>query len=176
MPGETNPGRGGRGRSHRPAAALAGFILMFALAPSFAGAAIKAYDSSSAMTYLGEVQKAKCKTKRIGNSKTFYAVGKTTDGAYKLEVGTLQFQGFGQTYNVPFGVQTPSVDFTSISSGVEYSNVYAFPGGQPPGGAGAFTFGHRGAKLRLGIYALPNPDYSQGVSLAGGMKCSYPRR
>jgi hypothetical protein len=156
--------------------ALVTSIVLLSLIPSLARAAIKVYDSSAAMTYLGEVHKGKCRVKQIGNSKTFYAVGKTTNGAYKLQVSTLEFRGFGQTYNVPYGVQTPSVDLEGISSNADYDNVFAFPGGQPPGGAGAFTFARRGAQLRLGIYALPNQDYSQGVSLAGGMKCSYPRR
>jgi hypothetical protein len=177
MSGETNPGCGGWSRSHRVGAALIGSILMLALAPSFAGAAIKVYDSSAAMTYFGEVHKAKCKVKRGGNGTIFRARGRTTNGAYNLHVGILDFQGFGQTYNVPYGpVLTPTVSFEGVSNGADYDNIFAFPGGQPPGGAGAIAFAHRGAQLRLGIYALPNSDYSQGVTLAGGMKCGYPRR
>jgi hypothetical protein len=176
MAGETQMGSGAQRRGPRIGVALVISALLLSLVPSFAMAAIKIYDSSASMTYLGEVTKAKCKVRQIGKHRTFFAIGKTTNGAYKLDVGTLEFRGFGQTYNVPYGVQTPSVDLDGISSNAEYSNVFAFPGGQPPGGAGAFAFARRGAQLRLGIYALPNQDYSQGVSLAGGLKCGYPRR
>ncbi|MDX6607422.1 MAG: hypothetical protein QOD14_1962 [Solirubrobacterales bacterium] len=176
MAGKAQTGSVSRGRTSRIGLALVTSILLLSLIPSFAMAAVKVYDSSASMTYLGEVTKAKCKLRRIGKHRTFFAVGKTTNGAYKLDLGTLEFRGFGQTYNVPYGVQTPSVDLDGISSSAAYSNAFAFPGGQPPGGAGAFAFARRGAQLRLGIYALPNQDYSQGVSLAGGLKCGYPRR
>jgi hypothetical protein len=75
---------------------------------------------------------------------------------------------------VPFGVINPTVNVESTApGGPDFSNNYPFPGTRPPS-AGAIAFGKGGAILGLGIYALPNPDYSQGVVLAH-MKCSYPK-
>ncbi|MGZ5323974.1 MAG: hypothetical protein ACXWZ3_08045 [Solirubrobacterales bacterium] len=155
-------------------AAIASIALIGVLAPSTAGAAVRIYRSSEDATFLGKVTRAKCKVKREG--RLFRAVGKTTNGAYKLDVFILGFQGFGPDYNVPFGVLTPSVDVEGVTNGEDFSNAYPFPGGMPPPSAGAIAFGRRGARLGVGVYALPNTDYSQGVVLAGALACQYPRR
>jgi hypothetical protein len=173
--GDAYTGPRPRGRTSRIAAVLLTSILLLSLNVSFARAAIKVSDSSAAATELGKVRKAKCK-KRIGGQDGFRAVGRTTNGAYKLDIEILDFRGFGQTYKVRYGDLTPTVDFAGISSNADYDNAYSFPGGHPPGAAGAIAFARGGAQLRLGIYGLPNQDYSKGVTLAGGMKCSYPRR
>jgi hypothetical protein len=66
---------------------------------------------------------------------------------------------------VPYGVLSPTVDVEGTTSNADFSNVFPFPGGQPPpGGAGAIAFGKGGATLGLGIYALPNQGYSRGSS------------
>jgi hypothetical protein len=151
---------------------IASFLLVL-LGTGTAQAAIKIYESSEAATLLGEVRKGKCKVKRTSNGRIFHGGGKTTNGVFTLNVDIYSFKGFGPDYNVPFGVIDPTVDVESASQ--DFSNNYAFPGGQPPGGAGAIAFTRGGAKLGVGVYALPNSDYSQGVVLAGHMKCIYPK-
>jgi hypothetical protein len=151
-------------------------LVLVCLAPTAASAAIKIYQSSEAATYLGEVRRAKCKVRRLGNGRSFHAGARTTNGAYTLDVSLFNFRGFNRTYNVQYGVLSATVSLEGVSNGADYDNVFPFPGGQPPGSAGSIRFARDGAKLGLGIYALPNQDYSQGVVLAGGMKCDYPSR
>jgi hypothetical protein len=155
-----------------PVAAVGAFLL----AAGTAQASVQIYDSGESGALIGEIQKADCKVKGKAGNRLFYARAKTTDGAYKLFVMILDFRGFGEQYNVPYGQIATTVDLEGTSSSADYSNAYPFPGGQPPGGAGAIAFSKGGKRMGLGVYALPNIDYSQGVSLAGGMKCAYPKR
>jgi hypothetical protein len=153
---------------------VASLLLILLGGAGVARASIKIYESSEAATLLGEVRKGKCKTKRTSNGKVFHGGGKATNGAYTLDVDIYDFRGFKREYQVPFGVINPTVNVESTAAGgPDFSNNYPFPGTPPPS-AGAIAFGKRGAILGLGIYALPNPDYSQGVVLAGHMKCIYP--
>jgi hypothetical protein len=147
-------------------------LALFVLAPASASGAIKIYQNSEAATYLGQVKKTKCKL--TNNGKHFYAEGRTTNGVYKFEVDIYDFTNFGRTYNIPFGVINPTVNLEG--AGQDYSNNYAFPGGNPPPSAGAIKFRKKGAKMGVGVYALPNSDYSQGVALAGAANCDYPGR
>ena len=167
----------GRTRSGAPRIGLVVItsLTLLAFGSSAAGAAIKVYENSEAATYLGEIRKVKCKVKGSGTNKRFHAGGRTTNGAYTLGVSILDFRGFSKEYNVPYGQISTTVDLEGAGSSADFSNAYPFPGGQPPSGAGAIAFPPRGKKLGLGVYALPNQDYSQGVALAGGAKCRYPR-
>ena len=155
-----------------PIAALVAFLL----AAGTANAAIQIYESSEAATLLGEVQKANCKVKGKAGNRRFHAGARTTNGAYTLDVTILDFKGFGKQYNVPYGQIATTVDVEGTSSSADFSNAYPFPGGQPPSGAGAIAFPPSGKRVALGVYALPNLDYSQGVALAGGARCRYPKR
>jgi hypothetical protein len=150
-------------------------LFVFAVAAGTAQAAIKVYESSEAATFLGEVRKAKCKVKRKSSGKVFRAGARTTNGAYTLDIAILDFKGFGKEYNVAYGQISTTVDFEATNSSADFSNAYPFPGGQPPNSAGTVAFHRGGDKVGVGVYALPNADYSQGVVLAGGMKCAYPR-
>ena len=165
----------GRGRASRIGLILAASLLIAAFTSSAARAAINIYESSEAATLLGSVTKGKCKVKRTSSGRRiFHGGGKTTNGAYTLGVDIYDFKGFKREYQVPFGVINPTVDVESTAAGgPDYSNNYPFPGTPPPS-SGAIAFGKRGAILGAGIYALPNPDYSRGVVLAGHMKCIYP--
>jgi hypothetical protein len=151
-------------------------LLVLLLGAGTARAAVKIYQSDEAATFLGEIGKGKCKVKRTNAGRVFHGGGKTTNGAYTLDVDIYSFKGFGPDYLVPYGVIDPTVSVEGVGNALDYSNNYPFPGGQPPGGAGGIAFGKGGARLGLGIYALPNSDYSQGVVLAGHMKCLYPKR
>lgn len=163
-----------RSRTSRVGIALVASILMLAVTSSAARGAILVYENSESAAFLGEVRRVKCKIRRTANGKTFRAEGKTVNGAYKLGIDILRFRGFRE-YTVPFGVLSPRVDFEGTANPADYSNAFAFPGGTPPpGGAGVIDFFRRGARVGLGIYSLPNQDYSQGVALAGNAKCIYP--
>jgi hypothetical protein len=146
-------------------------LAVVALAPAGASGAIKVYENSSTATYLGKVKKAKCRVTRQGS---FLADAKTTNGVYKLEVSVFNFTKFGREYNVAYGNIATVVNLEG--AGQEFSNSYPFPGGQPPPSAGAVALRPRGAKMGVGVYALPNGDYTRGVALAGVAKCDYPRR
>jgi hypothetical protein len=162
----------------RAAAILASATLLgtFALAaaPGSAGAAISIYESSEAATLKGTVSKLDCRLARKG--KSFFAEGKTTNGRYKLVVDIHFFDGFGTEYPVPFGVINPTVNVEGIGTPEDYANNYPFPGGMPPPASGAIAFSKKGKRLGIGIYALPNTDYSAGVVLAGGAPCDYPNK
>jgi hypothetical protein len=147
-------------------------LLLLVLAPAGAPAAIKIYANSPEATYLGQVKKLKCKLKR--DKKVFLADGKTTNGVYDLQVNVFNFTKFGREYNVAYGNISTTVGLEG--AGQDFSNTYPFPGGQPPNSAGAVALANRGAKVGVGVYALPNADYSQGVAIAGVAKCDYPRR
>ena len=155
---------------------IASLLLVLLGGTGVARASLKIYESSEAATLLGEVKKGKCKVKKTSSGRrTFHGGGKSTNGAYTLGVDIYGFKGFKREYQVPFGVINPTVNVESTAAGgPDYSNNYPFPGTPPPS-AGAIAFGKGGAILGLGIYALPNPDYSQGVVLAGHMKCIYPK-
>jgi hypothetical protein len=140
-----------------------------------ASASIEVYENSEQAARIGEVRSAKCKVRRRPTGRVFSAVGKTTDEAWRLGVDIYDFRGFGQEYPVPYGTVNPTVDFEQISGPLDFSNNYAFPG-TPPGSSGAIAFRSDGRKLGIGIYALPNADYTGGVALAGAMRCRYPRR
>jgi len=122
---------------------------------------------------LGEIKTAKCKVKRLSNGiRTFHAAGKTTNRAYKLDVDIRDFRGFDREYEIHYGDLRTVVGLEG--AGADYSSVYPFPG-TPPGSAGAIALNRRGSKMGLGMYALPNSDYSEGVALAGGTRCKYRR-
>jgi hypothetical protein len=150
-------------------------MVVIAFSSSIAQAAIKIYENSEAATFLGEVRKANCKVKGSGANRRFHAGARTTNGAFTLDVTILGFRGFGKEYNVPYGQISTTVDLEGVNSSADFSNAFPFPGGQPPGGAGAIAFPPSGKKFGLGVYALPNQDYSQGVAMAGAAKCRYPR-
>src|SRR3954447_19088226 len=150
-------------------------LFVFAVGAGTAQAAIKIYESSEAATFLGQVRKAKFKVKRKSSGKVFHAGARTTNGAYTLDITILDFKGFGKEYNVPFGQISTDVGLEGVNSTADFDNAYPFPGGQPPNSAGTVAFRRGGDKVGVGVYALPNQDYSQGVVLAGAMKCAYPR-
>jgi hypothetical protein len=157
---------------------ITAFMAAALLGAAFAGsasAAIKVYENSESAALIGEVRAAKCKVRRRPTGRTFSAVGKTTDEAWRLSVDIYDFKGFGENYPVPYGTINPTVDFEKTSGPLDFTNNYEFPG-TPPGSSGAMAFRSDGRKLGIGIYALPNADYTSGVAVAGAMRCRYPRR
>jgi hypothetical protein len=67
------------------------------------------------------------------------------------------------------------VDFEGVFNDDDFSNSYPFPG-TPPNSAGTVAFQPDGKRVGVGVYALPNADYSEGVAIAGKMRCRYRRR
>jgi hypothetical protein len=137
-----------------------------------ASAAINAYESSEQAAHFGEIRQGKCRVRRTSNGKTFHAVGKTTNRAYKLKLDIYDFRGFDQEYNIEYGKIDPSVDFEGLFNEDDFSNNYPFPG-RPPNSAGALAFDSGGRRVGIGVYALPNQDYSEGAAIAGKMRCRY---
>lgn len=155
---------------HRLAiAGAASALAAAALLPASAGAAIKIYGPGEDAALAGSVTSLDCKLKK----SHFSADGRTTNGSYKLAVDIYGFDGFGEIYQVPFGVINPTVDVEGV--GGDFTNNYPFPG-IPPGSSGAIAFGKKGKRMGIGIYTLPNSDYSAGLALAGGAPCDYPAK
>jgi hypothetical protein len=138
------------------------------------GKEISVYENSESAAFIGEVLRVNCKVKGRTGRKRFHAGGHTVGNAYTLDITILDFKGFSKTYNVPYGSLAVRVDFEGVSNPSDFSNVFPFPGGQPPGGAGQIAFSRKGGRVGLGVYALPNQDYSRGIALAGSAKCIYP--
>jgi hypothetical protein len=143
--------------------------------PPRAEAAIDAYENSEQAAHFGEIRSGKCRVRRTNSGKTFHATGKTTNRAYKLNIDIYDFRGFDREYNVEYGGASPAVDFEGVFNEDDFSNSYPFPG-TPPNSAGAVAFQPDGRRVGIGVYALPNRDYSEGVAIAGKMRCRYPRR
>lgn len=138
-----------------------------------ADAVIKAYESNEEATYLGEIRRGNCRlTRRPNGDRTFSAGAKTTNRAWDFGVFFSDFRGYGRTYDIRYGGSNPTVDFEEFPSGRDFSNNWPFPGGRPPDSSGQIQFTRGGRKLGIATYPpLPNRDYSQGVILAGTMKC-----
>jgi len=153
-------------------ATAASALAAAALLPAAAAANIDIY-AGDPVAKVGSVKSLDCKLKRGG--KVFGADGRTTNGRYKLSVDIYSFDGFKQDYQVPFGVINPTVNLEGVGTPEDYSNNYPFPGVPPPS-SGAIAFGKKGKRMGIGIYTLPNSDYSAGVALAGVAPCKYPAK
>ena len=143
-----------------------------ALVPATAAAKIDIYAGEQ-VTLVGTVKSLTCKLKHGG--KLFSADAKTTNGRYKLSVDIYSFDGFKEEYPVPFGVINPTVNVEGVGTSEDYSNNYPFPGVPPPS-SGSIAFGKKGKRMGIGIYTLPNSDYSAGLALAGVAPCNYPAK
>jgi hypothetical protein len=133
------------------------------------------YETSEEATLIGKVTRANCRTRRFGSGRSFLAKGKTTNGNYKLEVFFSSFGGFGDEYNVSYTSLNPTVDVEGIFDGNDYSTAYPIPGGEPPESAGRVLFNESGRRMGVGIFALPNQDWTEGLAVAGSLRCRYPR-
>ncbi len=92
-----------------------------------------------------------------------------TDGDYRLEVGITDYDGFGKEYPIYNGIPDPEVIVDG--PGGPYGNTqYSVPGDPFLGG---ISLNERG-DMGLGLVPGFNADGSRGISLSGGMNCSYP--
>jgi len=155
---------------------LTAAVLVIAVAPAGASAAVDIYESSEAATHLGAIEKAKCAVKGKKGSKRFRASGKSPNG-WELDVYILEgfWGGVKDDYTLFYGDSEvgfvlAAPDFTL------YSNfpIPATPPGIVPGGA--IDFGRNGKKLGIGFSAAPSRDFTKGVAFAGGLKCKYKRK
>jgi hypothetical protein len=133
------------------------------------------YESSEDATLIGKVVRANCRTRRFGSGRSFLATGKTTNGNYKLEVFFPDFAGFGDEYNVSYTSLNPVVGVEGIFDGNDYSTAHPIPGGEPPQSAGRVLFNESGRRMGVGIFALPNQGWTEGLIVAGSLRCRYPR-
>jgi hypothetical protein len=162
-------------RPGRLAVAGLSSLLLLLFGAGVARADILVYENSDQATFLGQVHKMKCKVKTLkSKKKIFRAGGKTTNGNYTLDIGILNFRGFGPDYNIAYGSLANTVDLEGVSNSDDFSNVFPFPG-TPPNSAGTIAFAAKGAKVGVGAYGIPTQDYHRGVAIAGGAKCAYPK-
>lgn len=151
--------------------ALMAVVLVTALAPSAAGAAIEIRGSDEQAALLGTIKKGKCGLKGKKANRRFRAVAKSTDGAYELSVVVSEWHGYRRSYSFFYGASEPG-SFYLRGPDDDYSNLFPIPG-TPPGvvGGGGIAFGNKGRRMSLGFAPAGNRDFSRGVVIAGAMKC-----
>lgn len=137
-----------------------------------AAAKVGVYDEDSE---LARFEKAKCAVKGKKGKRFFVAFADGT-GGWELDVYIYEsfWGGVKDDYSLHYGVDEVGFDLFA-PDGTVFSNRFPFPG-TPPGAGGAIRFSKDGRRLGIGFYAAPNRDYSDGVALAGGLKCRYKRK
>jgi hypothetical protein len=121
--------------------------------------------------------KAKCKVGLKHGRQQFKAI--STSHGWKLDVRLNDFTGYGDTYDIQYGMGVNNFMVTS-PEGVRYTNIYSPDFPMPPsGGAAAFPGGKKKV-LALGFIAafsaVGAADGSDGVTVGGRATCSYKKK
>ena len=100
---------------------------------------------------------------------TFKARGRTVEGGYRLKLIIDAWRGYRADYDFRYGTSNPG-EFHLYGVDGPFSNLNDPPGtaGLPSGGV---AFPRGGARMSVGFLPTPNPDFSEGVVLAGAMRC-----
>ncbi len=87
------------------------------------------------------------------------------------------FSGFGQDYDIAYGIrETNFAIYPTSSNSLYYANFF-FPGDQPPPFGGAVALSGNGKDLGLGfISAFSSKSDDDAVGVAGHAKCKYPKK
>ncbi len=119
-------------------------------------------------------KKLDCKV--IRNGGKLLAKGKSREG-WRLEVHVNEFDGFGQEYDLAYGIrETNFAIYPTKSNSLYYANFF-FPGDQPPPFGGAVALSGNGKDLGLGfISAFSSQSDDDAVGVAGHAKCKYPKK
>jgi len=121
-------------------------------------------------------KKLDCKV--IRNGGKLLAKGKSREG-WRLEVHINEFDGFGEEYDIAYGINaTNFAIYPTSSNSLYYSNLF-FPGEQPPPFGGAAALSGNGKDLGLGFvsaFSSKSDDAEDGVVVAGHAKCKYPKK
>jgi hypothetical protein len=154
-------------------------VLMALLVPAPAGAVddfgMKVLGQESEV--LATFKKAKCR-KGSGKGKgTFFANGTSTNGQWKLSVAFFDtFTGFHK-YDLLLAKDADPVMrvFPASDPNGDFSNEYVPPFDVP--GEGQVRFPRKGKEMRAGfIPVMWNKGGTDGVVVAGGVDCIYPRK
>jgi hypothetical protein len=155
--------------------------LLLALAiPTGAPAAIGGHPDREIVVYgkndqtLVTFKRVKCKVSGKGNARKFRAKG-SSDG-WKLDVRANDFRGFGEQYDIEYGIRRTNFTLSPPGTKSYYSNFF-FPGDQPPPIGGELALSGNGKDMGLGfIAAFYSGNDDDAVALVGHAKCSYPKR
>lgn len=110
---------------------------------------------------------AKCKKGKRG------FVATAEDNGYTLEVNIDDFKGFGD-YDLTLGRDAdPYVTLNNGPKNPTYSNLNEPPFPSP--GFGAIHFKNRGKLMGVGFHPAWAKGGNDAVSIAGGLKCKYPK-
>lgn len=154
-------------------------VVVALLAPAQAGAVddfgMKVIGEESEV--LATFKKAKCR-KGSGKGKgTFFASGISTNGQWKLSVSFYEtFTGFHK-YDLVMAKEADPVlrVYPVADPNGDFSNEYVPPFDVP--GEGLIRFPRKGNELRAGfIPVMWNRAGNDGVVVAGGVDCLYPRK
>jgi len=154
-----------------PAATSVVALSILALAfPAASQAAVQVIqsDEEGNQTTLASFPTAKC-VKGKGNFLTFHAKAKR--GGWSLSVNIFRTRArevdleYGSDGNADFTVKGPEGLFTNLFR----------PPNAPPGG-GAIAFNRKKTRMGLGFAPTFNEGFSSSVSVAGGLKCKYPKK
>jgi hypothetical protein len=116
---------------------------------------------------------AKCQRSKKKNALlNFTAKAISTNKAWTLRVYLKDFNGFTD-YPLAYGGDADPW-FTVIGPSGFYSNLESPP--EPPGGGGGLAFSPAGKRMSLGFVPTFDKTLNQGVSVAGAVKCVYPKK
>ncbi|MFN8150859.1 MAG: hypothetical protein U0R24_06995 [Solirubrobacterales bacterium] len=106
----------------------------------------------------------------------FLAKGKSSDG-WRIEVHANNFSGFGQDYDIAYGIRETNFAIYPTASNSPYYSNFFFPGDQPPPFGGALALSGNGKDMGLGfISAFISSGGEDAVGVAGHAKCKYPKK
>jgi hypothetical protein len=168
--------RGGKAaaRALLPLLALLGSLsllaALFVLAPGASGA-IKIYETSEDAAYLGKFKRGSCEVRGKGRERRFRARSRTVEGGYRLKLKIDPWRGYRKDYDFRYGTSNPG-EFHLLGIDGPFSNLNAPPGttGLSSGGV-QFSTNKKSRRMGVGFLPASNPDFSEGVVLAGAMRC-----
>lgn len=157
-------------------------LVALLLLPSLAQAtnpdkAIVVYDASDSEVAVFKTAKCRVVKRSEGDGgKRFRADAKSPTG-WRLEVYGNQFQGFGQEYEIDYGIkETNFALYPTAANSPFYSNLF-FPSDDVPPFNGLLAFSGNGKDMGLGsIAAFISSGGEDAVRVVGHAKCKYPKK
>jgi hypothetical protein len=153
-----------------PCATAVAVFTVLVLAPSASHAAVEVVqsDEEANQTTLVSFPTAKC-VKGKGRLLTFHAKAKRAGWSLSVNI----FRTRAREVDLEYG-SDGNADFTVRGPQGEFTNLFR-PPNAPPGG-GAIAFNRKKTRMGLGFSPTFNENFSSSVSVAGGLKCKYPKK
>ena len=152
------------------ATAVAAFAAL-ALAPSASHAdveVVRTTEEGSATVVSFATAKCKKATRKRALLKFIATANR---GAYELRVNVYRLRN---RMNLRYGGDGPA-DLTVEGPEGVFSNASGKPPDAPPGG-GSIVFNAKRTRMGIGFAPMFTQDLNDSVSVAGGLKCKYPKK